>query len=110
MATKTTATTTTKSTKDRLHQLVDQLDDARAEAMLVLLSPPNGAENGQHNAVSSGAVSERERPLANVKPITADDPLWELIGAFTSAPGEPTDVAENHDKYLAEAYADLHEE
>lgn len=39
----------------------------------------------------------------------ADDPFWDIIGMANSADGEPTDVSVNHDKYLAEAYADLHE-
>lgn len=47
--------------------------------------------------------------LAQAKPTSADDPLWRIVGIATSAEGEPTDVSVNHDKYLAEAYADLHE-
>ena len=41
----------------------------------------------------------REPPLGR-------DPLWDIIGI---ADAGPSDLAENHDKYLAEAYADLHE-
>lgn len=51
---------------------------------------------------------DRER-LHNAPPITADDPLWDMIGVLSGGPDSPGDVAENHDKYLAEAYADTHE-
>ncbi len=36
-------------------------------------------------------------------------PLLKFAGLFEDREGK-TDIAENHDKYLAEAYADLHEE
>ncbi len=35
-----------------------------------------------------------------------DDPLWNIVGMFDSGLG---DLAENHDKYLVEAYSDTHE-
>lgn len=47
--------------------------------------------------------------LVQAKPLTWDDPLWNIVGIATSDEGEPTDISVNHDKYLAEAYADLHE-
>ena len=40
--------------------------------------------------------------------LTEDDPIFRLIGALEAKDG-PTDVSENKQKYLAEAYADLHE-
>src|SRR5947209_10900061 len=40
---------------------------------------------------------------------TKDDPLWEIVGMF-KADGGPTDVSDNVDKYLAEAYLDTHED
>ncbi len=40
------------------------------------------------------------------EPITADDPLWNIVGIIDD--DGPTDMAENHDYYLAEAYMDLH--
>ena len=49
--------------------------------------------------------------IANAPPFTLDDPLWELAGMIKRKPGEPlTNIAENHDEYLAEAYTDLHED
>jgi excisionase family DNA binding protein len=44
------------------------------------------------------------------KAFTYDDPLWDVVGIADSGPDGPTDVSTNKDKYLAEAYADLHEE
>lgn len=41
------------------------------------------------------------------RPFTEDDPLWNLVGIATS--DGPGDVSENIKKYLADAYADLHE-
>jgi hypothetical protein len=41
------------------------------------------------------------------KPFSFDNPLWDIVGIIKDG---PSDLAENHDKYLAEAYADLHEE
>lgn len=37
---------------------------------------------------------------------TFDSPLWELVGAVQDG---PEDLAENHDRYLADAYGDLHD-
>ncbi len=40
--------------------------------------------------------------------MTKDDPFQKLIGIGHSK--EPTDVSENKHKYLADAYADNHEQ
>ena len=48
------------------------------------------------------AKEARRSPLRKGKPITADDPLWQLIGIGRSE--GPTDVSQNKHKYLAEAY------
>ena len=45
------------------------------------------------------------------KPLTENDSLWRIIGIAGGEDDDgPTDVASNKHKYLAEAYADLHEE
>lgn len=44
------------------------------------------------------------------QPLGPNDPLWELAGMFDAGPDAPTDVATNKDKYLANAYADLHDD
>ena len=46
--------------------------------------------------------------IQEVHPFTMDDPLWNIVGIVKD--DGPTDAAVNHDKYLAEAYADTHEE
>jgi len=51
---------------------------------------------------------DRER-IHNAPPITLDDPLWDIIGSLSGPPEGPGDVARDHDRYLAEAYADNHE-
>lgn len=58
------------------------------------------------------ARNRRERELVgSADPIAADDPIWDLVGMIKRNPGEPmTSIAENHDEYLAEAYADLHDD
>jgi hypothetical protein len=39
------------------------------------------------------------------RPTSADDPLWSIIGIGDPGPDAPTDVSQNIDKYLADAYA-----
>jgi excisionase family DNA binding protein len=39
--------------------------------------------------------------------LTDESPLWGLIGIIRDG---PSDLAENHDKYLADAYGDLHDQ
>ncbi|HEX3906070.1 MAG TPA: AbrB/MazE/SpoVT family DNA-binding domain-containing protein [Polyangia bacterium] len=41
----------------------------------------------------------RLRKLALVRPLSDGDPIWRLVG---SAAGGASDVAANHDKYLAD--------
>jgi excisionase family DNA binding protein len=43
------------------------------------------------------------------RPLTFDSPIWDMVGIASDKDGK-TDIAENHDKYLAEAYADNHED
>jgi excisionase family DNA binding protein len=43
-----------------------------------------------------------------VQPFTFDDPLWNIVGIIDD--DGPTDASVNTDKYLAEAYADTHNE
>jgi AbrB family looped-hinge helix DNA binding protein len=41
----------------------------------------------------------RMRKLVRARPLSADDPIWGLIGIAASGDG---DVADNHDRYLAD--------
>ncbi len=52
--------------------------------------------------------TKRAPSIPRGKPFTMDDPLWNIVGIGRST--GPTDVSENKHKYLAEAYADLHDE
>ncbi len=66
--------------------------------------------NGYH---ANGAITERQSPPEEPKRqrsrkpryLTYDDPIWSLVGIATGPEGEPTDVARNKHKYLAEEYA-----
>ena len=42
-----------------------------------------------------------------LRPFTLDDPLWGIVGIIK---GGPPDLSTEHDRYLAESYADTHEE
>src|SRR5215217_7720546 len=100
--------------KERLHQLIDLLDEHDAVEALVYLdqlvadAPDSGAA-GRRDA-GGVEVADREELLRLARPITADDSLWSIVGISGEEYDVPTDLAENHDKYLAEAYADLHED
>jgi hypothetical protein len=48
-----------------------------------------------------------KRRVLRGRPTSADDPLWKLVGIGESE--GPGDVSTNKYKYLADAYADLHE-
>ena len=53
---------------------------------------------------------EDDLSIPEGRPVTRNDSLFKIIGMFDSGPDGPTDVSTNKHKYLAEAYADLHEE
>jgi hypothetical protein len=97
--------------KDRVHQLVESLDEADAHRALQYLTrlaskapelrPSEPAEIDQDDDVDW---------IARGRPLTLDSPLWNIVGMADSGPDGPTDVSRNKHKYLADAYADLHEE
>jgi hypothetical protein len=65
--------------------------------------------------ISPVAKPKRQSKFVPPKPITADSAIWGMVGMTRDFedeldPNRPTDVSENKYKYLAEAYADLHEE
>lgn len=68
---------------------------------------------GKGVRVQKEAIDQLVEPIAaddgkqlRGRPMTADDPIWSITAAGRSA--GPTDVSENVDRYLAEAYADDH--
>lgn len=102
------------TTKERLHQIIDGMDLARAEGLLVVLEPGSGAAD-RHLLDADGDDAGLTRAESNdlddrpTRSIAADDPLWSIVGALSGPPDGPGDVARNHDTYLADAYADSHE-
>lgn len=56
--------------------------------------------DGQEVARIIPSRRERSRPV-RPQPLTARDPLWELIGMADS--DTAADVSENHDRYLSES-------
>ena len=49
--------------------------------------------------------------IARVRPVEDAHPIWDMVGMLKADPNAPrTNVAENVDEYLAEIYADLHED
>ena len=108
--------------KEALHQLVDQMSDEAAGQALDYLQflardvdhAPNGevaAHDEERTATHRGPVSPEEaKLLAEAQPLTFDDPLWKLVGIVGDEYDGPSDVSSNKYKYLAEAYADLHDE
>jgi hypothetical protein len=99
------------TTKEAIHQLVDTLDEKAAVIVLDYVravAHKNRAANGQ--GAIPGAKSRPIEWMKIGKPTSEDDPLWNLVGIVGDEYDGPTDIAANHDKYLAEAYADLHED
>jgi hypothetical protein len=85
--------------------------DSRAIPQLLLL-----AEEVQQTGRPRRVQRDREdiarlvpiapaRPRRRGRPTSAADPLWSIVGMVTDYVG-PTDVAENVDRYLADAHAD----
>ena len=77
--------------RERLHQLVDQLDEVTAEAVLVLLSYP--AKNTQPESEKTGGDTT----------IRDDDPLWDLVDLIDESIDVPSDVSSDIDRYVADA-------
>ena len=99
------------TTREAIHHLVDVLDE---EAILAVLDDVRTLADEHRPATGEIAGSAAyPRPLEWLKvgrPTSEDDPLWNIVGMVGDEYDGPTDVSENVDKYLAEAYADLHED
>ncbi len=52
-------------------------------------------------------VRDGEEAVLAGQPFAMDDPLWDIVGVGESEGA--TDVSSNKHKYVADAYADLHE-
>jgi AbrB family looped-hinge helix DNA binding protein len=58
-----------------------------------------GIEEGTYLEISEDGNEVRLRKLVPTRPLSGDDPIWSLIGAGASG---YTDVAEQHDRHLAD--------
>ena len=98
--------------RERLHLLVDILDEERAETALHVLNQLTSDALDREETIEEPAVETPgiEGLVASGRPFTFDSPLWEIVGMADSGPDGPTDVSSNKHKYLANAYADLHDE
>jgi hypothetical protein len=54
-------------------------------------------------SVVSDDVGQSSSPSGHL--LTSESPLWEIVGLVTD--DGPTDVSENVDRYLADAYGDV---
>ena len=86
--------------KERIHLLVERLDERQAEAALVLLDRFVSMETLGGEVVPDDVRSGSPRG----HPLTSESPLWEIVGLISD--DGPSDVSENVDKYLADAYGD----
>lgn len=76
--------------REQLHQLINELDEERVEAVLLLLTVP---------AQAAGLASER----VGGEEETSDDPFGGLVGMIGDEYDGPTDVSANIHKYVADA-------
>jgi hypothetical protein len=71
---------------------------------------------GKDVAIVSPTPARKRRARTKMpKPTTAESALWTLVGISDQYeneldPDRPTDVSSNKHKYLADAYADLHDD
>lgn len=64
------------------------------------------SEKWVHQISDIPATTSRPR-IPRGKPTTVDDSLWKIVGIAHEE--QASDGTEQHDKYLADAYADTHE-
>ncbi len=62
-----------------------------------------GISDRSYLEVSVSGDEIRLRKIVRVRPLSDDDPIWQLVGA---ASGGAPDTSENHDRYLAEGEMD----
>lgn len=82
------------SNRPDIVQLVQQAQ--RAMESLVL------RQDSEDVAILQPLKRARRTHALKGRPTTADDPIWQIVG-MAHSPG-PGDVADNVDRYLAEAY------
>ena len=92
---------------------VDHLNIADSPELLRLVDAVRNADrpvvlehDNEEVAIVTPIVRRAKRTVRG-RPVTDDDPLWKLVGAGESS--EPTDIAKEKSRYVAEAYSDLHQ-
>jgi hypothetical protein len=68
---------------------------------------PAMLQRNSENIALLTPVRDEDEPVLAGQPFTMDDPLWDIVGVGESE--GVTDVSSNKHKYVADAYADLHE-
>jgi excisionase family DNA binding protein len=72
---------------------------------------PGGAHEGESEYIArcNALMAEaKAKYFGSGKPLSFDSPIWDLVGEIDD--DGPSDMAEDHDKCFAEAYAEMHEE
>jgi len=86
------------------------MDETQAEAAVEVLDRLMFGRRGEQEEDGPTTPSDTEDWITQGRPFTFDSPFRSIIGMADSGPDGPTDVSRNRHKYLADAYADLHEE
>jgi hypothetical protein len=97
------------TTKEAIYRLIDSLDE---ETATVVLDYVRTIVDDQTVGSDKSNDAEQQAPLEWMKlgrPTSEDDPLWKLVGIAGPEIDVPSDLSRNHDKYLADIYADLHD-
>jgi hypothetical protein len=87
--------------RPELVQIVQQAQRANKSVML--------RQDSKDVAILRLVKRAAKRRVLRGRPTSADDPIWNIVGMAAGPDDGVTDVSENKLKYLADAYADLHE-
>ncbi len=105
--------------RDEVHAIIDALSESELPDALTLLrelgstngaAPVNAlplAEGGVNGAREDDDQHDEEARMLGT-PLSFDSPIWGIVGIVKD--DGPMDGSINHDRYLADAYADLHDE
>lgn len=92
--------------KDELHAIVESLDAADLSVALRVLRGVSSGDKEHRGEGILGRTGSRPETSADVGPTS--HPWFDFIGIVDD--DGPTVIARNHDKYLADAYMDTHDE
>jgi hypothetical protein len=94
--------------KEEIQDLVDTLDDKQALDVLNYVRFVVGMARPTNAGWTLEAAEPPGEFLKIGRPTSDDDPLWNIVGIIGEDVDVPSDLAVNHDRYLAEIYADRH--